>query len=152
MIDLVYLNGDNLTFEEFNSFVCDTENDFVPPLCSRINVHDFFFKLQNNAHFITCMHNDRIVGLIAFYCNDFELRTSYVTFIAVLPEYRGNGIATVLLEKASKIATEKGMNKMKIDTNNKIAYQCYLKNGFRLQETVYLSEYKLNRYFLEKEL
>lgn len=152
MIDLVYSNGGDLTFSEFKTFVCNTEKDFVPPLCSRININEYFEKLQDNAKFIACRHDNKLVGLIAFYCNDIECKNSYVTFVAVLSEYRGNKIASGLLRKACEISICNGMNKMKIDTNNDIAYQCYLKNGFKLLKTTYLPEYKLNRYFLEKEL
>ncbi|MBQ8593374.1 MAG: GNAT family N-acetyltransferase, partial [Bacteroidaceae bacterium] len=121
-------------------------------LCSRIDVSDYYYKLYENAEIIICLHDGKLVGLIAFYCNDIKTRTAYVTFIAVLSAYRGHKIASLLLEKASKVSSENEMYKIKIDTNNEVAYRCYLRNDFKLIETTFLPEYNLNRYFLEKEI
>ena len=152
MIDLDFFYGMNISYSEFRAFLLETDKDFVPSLCSRINVLEYYAKLREKAQIIMCLHNRKLVGLIAFYCNDLENKTAYVTFIAVVSEYRGKKIASLLLEKASNLSLQKGMQKIKIETNNDIAYKCYLKNGFKLIDTTYLSKYDLNRYLLEKEL
>lgn len=152
MIDVVFKNGNEISLSEFSAFIDATEQDFVPPLCSRIYVADYYYKLHKNAEIIICLHNDKLVGLIAFYCNDIKTKTAYITFIAVLSAYRGHKIASLLLEKAAKASSENGMYKIKIDTNNEVAYKCYLRNDFKLIETTFLPEYNLNRYFLEKEI
>ena len=147
-----YVMAENLSLGDFSDFISETDQDFVPPLCSRVNINDYYSKLCNKAEILLCLDSKRIVGMIAFYCNDVVTKEVYVTFIAVLPEYRGNSIASNLLERAVDVSLTYGMRKIKIDTNSNAAYRCYLKNGFHLKKTTFLSEYNLNRYFLEKEL
>ena len=101
---------------------------------------------------IACYSGEQLVGLTAMYCNNHESRTAYITFIAVLNNYRGNKIATKLLNLAALVSQEQGMHKIHIDTNNEIACKCYTRNGFEIISTQKLSEYNLTRYFLEKKL
>lgn len=152
MDELKILSGVNLSFVEFSEFLSLTEKDFVPPLCSRINVSEYYHKLAQNAEFIACYDECCLVGLTAVYCNDEVHKTTYGTFMAVLSEYRGRKIASRLLEEVEKMSLLKGMRKLKMKTTNEKAYRCYLKNGYELVETQYLPEYKLNRYFLEKKI
>lgn len=152
MKNLEFVVCPNITFSQFKNFILLTERDFVPPLCSRVNVLEYYEKLHSCAQIIACIDGDSIVGLAAFYCNDTENQTAYVTFIAVLSAYRGKKIASNLLILASEISRAKGMRKMMIDTNNEVACQCYLHNGFRITKKQWLQDYNLNRFFLEKEL
>lgn len=143
---------EKVLFEEFSSFITETEKDFIPPLLNRIEVNSYYEKLIKNAEFIVCRDNERIIGLICFYCNNKDTREAFITYIAVRKEYRGNNIASNLLNKATDFSREQGMNRITIETNNTIAYKCYIKNGFSLVSTEYLPEYNLNRYILEKSL
>lgn len=74
----------------------------------------------------------------------------FVTFIAVKERYRGNGIAGNLLDKACEFAKRNGMSLMGIDTNNIIARDCYIKNGFKLIESHKIENSLLERFYLEK--
>lgn len=152
MDELKIVSGVKLSFVEFSEFLSLTEKDFVPPLCSRINVSEYYHKLSQNAEFIACYDGCSLVGLMAVYCNDKVNKTTYGSFLAVLSQYRGLKIAPRILEEVEKMSLLKGMCRIKLDTNNVIAYKCYLKNGYKLVETQYLPEYKLDRYVLEKEL
>ena len=88
---------------------------------------------------------------MALYCNDQINKKSYIPLIAVKREFRGKNIATNMLKIALKIAKDSGMQYIGIHTNNKIAYQCYLKSGFDLID-VHLIENGIKRYYLEKKL
>lgn len=60
----------------------------------------------------------------------------YIESIATLPEYRGMGIGTALLEKADTFALEKGFRKLSLhvaDTND-VAEKLYKSEGFRTRQ------------------
>lgn len=141
-----------IPFEEFLAFLREVEGDFVPPLLSRIDVESYYAKLVNYSTFTTCYCSNELVGLSASYDNNYDSKSAFVTFIAVKSNYRGNNIAGQLLKRIEAHARAVGMTKIGIDTNNPVAKQCYIKNGFVLQEQHLLKEFNLTRFYLEKIL
>lgn len=86
------------------------------------------------------------------YGNDTIHKVAYITLIAVLQSYRGQKIATNLLQLSERKAEMLGMQKLGIHTNNNAALQCYLKAGYKIIEQHFLEEYNVTRYYLEKEI
>ena len=72
------------------------------------------------------------VGFCAFYANDDEGKTAYISFIAVERQYRNQGYGTALLYKVLEIARKSGMERIKleVDDSNLTAVKFYKKNGF----------------------
>lgn len=141
---------EKLSYKVFLSFIKDVEKDFVPPLLERIDVETYFNKVNTYAAFIECYDDNELAGLLISYVNNKETRKGFVTFIAVKERYRGNGIAGNLLDKACEFAKRNGMSLMGIDTNNIIARDCYIKNGFKLIESHKIENSLLERFYLEK--
>ena len=71
---------EKILFEEFSSFMTETEKDFIPPLFNRIEVNSYYEKLIKNAEFIVCRDNDRIIGL----------RDGIFEFLNIPQKLRGN--------------------------------------------------------------
>ena len=141
---------EKLSYKAFLSFIKDVEQDFVPPLLDRIDVETYYNKVNTYAAFIECYHDNDLVGLLISYVNNKETRKGFVTFIAVKNCYRGNGIAGNLLDKACEFAKYNGMSVLGIDTNNIIARDCYIKNGFKLIESHRQENSLLERFYLER--
>lgn len=146
------INAD-LSCKSFADFVSAVSDDFVPPFIGRVDVPSYYEKIHTNAIVITCCNNDKeIIGLCAMYSNDTIRKVAYVTLVAVLQRYRGQRIATNLLELSERKAKLLGMKKLGIHTNNNAALQCYLRVGYKIIEQHCLEEYNLTRYYLEKEI
>lgn len=44
--------------------------DFLPPLLPRIDVDLYYEKLSKLATSVVCMDGDKMVGIVAAYCNN----------------------------------------------------------------------------------
>ena len=92
---------EDLDINELLSFLNDIDSDITLfyPISQRVNILEYSKKLKNNAiHF--CARNDnKLVGLISVYLNDFTSKIGYVTLVHVNINYRKYGIASTLLEK-----------------------------------------------------
>jgi len=108
-----------IEYEEFNTFLTDVSQDFIPPLLDRIDVLSLFDKLITYGTFITCYYDQTLVGLIAFYANNQETKRGYISLLAVARKFRGNRIASQLLSIATTESKRKGMTVLEIDTNRK---------------------------------
>ena len=142
----------SISFNEFVSFLRQVEQDFVPPLLDRIDVEIYYKKVSTYATLIACYLGDELIGLSISYDNNMESKKGFVTFIAVNSRYRGNGIASHLLDIACDHAKKQGMDYMGIETNNIVAKECYIKNNFKLIEHHRLENLTLERYYLERTL
>lgn len=60
---------------------------------------------------------------------------SYVLHLAVLPEYRSQGIGSALLDETAKILKERGIKSMSLDVSqdNTRAQQMYIRYGFFIE-------------------
>lgn len=84
----------------------------------------------------------------AFYANDSESLTAYISLIAVKPEYQRLHIGKQLLEYCLKTAVDRGMQfcALEVKKNNPSAMHFYQENGF-----VFWSE-RENSYLMRKKL
>lgn len=142
----------NIPYTEFYDFINSVNEDFVPPFTQRVNIEVYYTKLKKYSTFIICKHENRIVGMLLMYNNNFIERHAYITFVAVLAEYRGRGIATRLLELSFINAKEHNMNSIGLDTNNDDAIRLYKDVGFKEVDVVFMEKDKKKRFHLVKEL
>jgi GNAT superfamily N-acetyltransferase len=118
------IENEKLSEEDFVSFINLVSNDFVPPLLSRIDVHKYFSKINTYGRCVQCRCEGQLVGLIIFYCNNFDTDKAFVTFLAVLPEYRGMKISSILINKVCTIARDN--NKIILAKSSKLAISVIL--------------------------
>ena len=83
-------------------------------------------------------------------CNNMETKVAYIPLVCVDVEYRGQHIATELMNRAISLVKSRGMQKIGIHTNNKFAKSMYVKMGFQLIWERYQTDIKTDRYYLEK--
>ena len=106
-------------------------------------------KLADNAVVDVVSMEDKIIGFVAFYCNDVLTKRAFLTQIAVVDDYKGQNIGNILLELCVEKVKKNGMKKLicEVDDDNVAALKFYDKNGFT--NVVKASECSL---FLEKIL
>ncbi len=87
--------------------------------------------INDTANFLVAVYNNIEIGYIGFH---IILDEGYIANIAVLPEFRKCGAASVLLENAVKICREKSLVFLSLEVrkSNEKAISLYSKFGFEL--------------------
>ena len=111
----------------------NVNNDFKPPLDKRININDYTLKLYKNAIIYYAIKDSLNIGFIAFYRNNQETKIAYVPMIAIMSEFRGQGIGSKLLDIAIAHIKNNGFRKIEIETwEGSKAIFLYQKKGFKI--------------------
>jgi len=113
---------------------CDT--DFVPPLSDRVELSSYAHKIACKAVRFEAWGEAVLVGLVATYCNDSERRVAYITNVSVMPEWKGAGIASCLLDRCIEHVKKLGFEhiELEVDSGNAGAVRLYEKKGFTTKE------------------
>lgn len=111
---------------------------FIPNLDSYVNIKEYSKKLFDKSYRFEAFDNDKLVGLICLYPNNF------ITNVSVLVEYQGKGVVNQLMEKCIKYANTKITLDVNIDNNRAINF--YKKYGF------IITNKKENNYTMELEI
>jgi ribosomal protein S18 acetylase RimI-like enzyme len=108
------------------------ETSFVPALSSRVEINDYAQKILSNAVRFEAWSDGILVGLVATYCNDQEIRTAYITSVSVLKEWTGKGVAICLMSLCIKYVNALGMKQicLEVASDNVPALRLYEKIGF----------------------
>lgn len=80
---------------------------------------------EPTSHFLVAVVDNKTVGYMGLQIFSGE---GYVTNVAVLPEYRGRGIAAALIEK--QLENEMDFITLEVRESNLPAISLYLKKGF----------------------
>lgn len=89
---------------------------------------DAYLCGDNELGWYLCLHNDRIVGGLGVVENDFHNRpdlTPNICAVYTEPEFRGNGIAGQLLNKAVEDLRENGISPVYLVTDHTGFYERY---------------------------
>ena len=118
--------------EEIGQYLRKCDVDFVPFLSSRVEIGDYAQKIASKAMRFEAWSSDRLVGLVAAYCNDQETRIAYITSVSVLKEWTGKGIAACLMSLCIKHVKTLGLEQvcLEVASDNTSAIRLYEKSGF----------------------
>lgn len=138
---------------KFYSYLKLVNNDFYPALSTKVNLTEYVEKILELANVYVSVENDLIQGMIVFYTNNYKSKISYCALLSVNKNYRGLGISKKLLKIFLETSKKEGMNIAACHTNNPLALEFYIKNGF-VKKSWERSEFidKLDRFYLEKLL
>ncbi len=117
---------------DVNDIVKLFDTSFVPELHTRVkNLGDYARKLNEYGELYVAKKEGTIIGFISYYMNDQITQTAYISLLAVLPEYRKNGVGEKLLSKMEEHARCEGFKKigLEVDKNNNVAICFYSKHG-----------------------
>ena len=120
---------------EILNFIKKVNNDFFPSLSERFNIKDYSKKLVKNAVIVVAKANKKIVGCCAFYANDIVKKNAYISFIAILSNYRNIGIASNIIRNVISYLHEKNFKSLDLEVykNNTTAIAFYLSKGFEIK-------------------
>ncbi|MBX3644876.1 MAG: GNAT family N-acetyltransferase [Rubrivivax sp.] len=111
---------------------CDSA--FRPPLSERIDLVAYAEKIATRAERFEAWDGERLVALVAAYCNDPDRRTAFLTSVSVLPERHGLGLASQLLDWCIDHARAGGFERieLEVDESNQAALRLYDRHGLVL--------------------
>lgn len=136
-------------FNEVLKAIYAISDSHTPPLIEKIkNVEEYANKLSQNAE-VYVYETKAINALIAFYNNDMENKTSYITQITVNKNFQGEGLGKRLLELCFQKSIQEGMEKVRLEVYKKNikAIRLYQKNGFFIKQDA-----KKNTFYMIKDL
>ncbi|MBV1774750.1 GNAT family N-acetyltransferase [Burkholderiaceae bacterium DAT-1] len=109
---------------------CDAT--FIPPLSQRVDIHAYAAKIVQFAHRFEAWSDDQLVGVVAVYCNDTVNHLAFITSVSVLPDFRGLGIAKILLGDCIAALKKESVRRIELQVavNNLPAQSLYTKMGF----------------------
>ena len=93
-------------------------------------------KYEENAEFLVLYCEGKLAAFASFYCNDAVNKTAYLSLIAVLERFEGNGFGEMMLDKVISVSREKGMQTISLEVrkSNIGAVSLYHKKGFVTQK------------------
>lgn len=119
---------------KFHDFLLRVDSDFRHPISSKVNLMEYAQKLLENAYVSSAIKGDKIIGLVALYCNDPLRKRAYIPFVAVDKQHRGQHISKSLMSSAIAYAKGKDFHIIGVHTENPVALNLYLSLGFKLIE------------------
>ncbi len=109
---------------------CD--EGYVPPLSARVTIDDFARKISERATRFEAWNDAGLVGLVAAYLPSATDGPVFITDVSVLPERRGEGVASALLRECAAFARQHDVThlRLKVDRRNAAAIGLYEASGF----------------------
>lgn len=105
---------------------------FAPPLSRRVDIGRYAEKLARHAVNLFAVDGALDRGHAAIYVNDALGRAAFLSSICVLPEYRSDGVAALLLQACLEQARRHGMGEVRLEVarDNARAIAFYRRHGF----------------------
>lgn len=131
----IHSNNDVEEYQIYD-FLVKVKNEFPIPLDDKTDIKTTAHKLYTVGSVFCIKNGGQIVGLVAGYNNNVEDKLGYVSVLALLNEFRGKGLATMLVESFLEESKSAGMSKVFLLTHstNISAIKLYKKIGFYERE------------------
>ena len=129
-----YINKSNAL--EITEHLRRCNSQFVPPLTVRVNIDQYAIKIFDNAVRFEAMNQEKLLGLVAIYCNDEMKSLAYITSVSVNQELQGMGIASDLVDAGIEYVKSIGFKiiELTVDSKNIKAINLYRKKRFLMHE------------------
>lgn len=130
---MIDLKQAQLSEQEIFNYLLENDSIFIPPLSARKDLHEYSGKLGKYATHFCAYENNRLVGFIASYFNDFSTRTGYISSVSVIEEYQGKGITSSLLSQVINYGKLNNFDKLRLEVSklNINALNIYQYMGFK---------------------
>ena len=130
--------------KEFHIFRIQSYREILSIVSSFAN--DLFDQAHNNGEFLTQLSekysqsadfyvaeiDGKAAGFIAFYANDTDSKTGFISMIVVHSSFQGFGIGTLSMAFVLSVSKRRGITKLRLEVNvhNDKALRLYERNGF----------------------
>lgn len=120
--------------DEIAAHLLRCDDQFTPPLSSRVNILDYAEKLATRSERLELFNNDALVAMVAMYLSSDN---AFISNVSVESAFYRQGIARKLVREAVSLAFRAGASSVQLETgiDNVPAINLYLSLGFRKQRT-----------------
>ena len=125
------------TEAELGQFFNSESNQFWGFLEASIDRISYIKKIFDKAiKFEAWCHNE-LIGVLAFYCNDKQYLTAYITAVSVLEKFQRKGVSSELIKHCISYVQNQGMSLINLQVlkSNFKAIESYKKFGFKANES-----------------
>ncbi len=131
--------------EEVKIVLYELEDAYNPVLSERIEKFDSYVQklIEGAENFCVYSEKGKPLGFIAFYANDLENKTAYISQLVVKTKNQKSGIGKQLIERCIQEAKTKNMSciRLEVRNDNVNAQQFYKKMGFIKESAKETSSY-----------
>jgi ribosomal protein S18 acetylase RimI-like enzyme len=129
--DLIYRTN-RASAEEIAGHLRSCDSRFVPPLSARVDIDDYARKIVERAKRFEAWDGDRLVGVVAAYCNDAPPGCAFITNVSVDCEWTGRGVGVHLVRDCLRGVRECGLRRVHLEVGaaNRAAVALYMRLGF----------------------
>jgi ribosomal protein S18 acetylase RimI-like enzyme len=118
MIDKICYGLNNSDVTEIAAHLLRTDTAFKPALRSRVDIQAYAQKLYAYSVRFEARLGNELIGLVAVYCNQPELKKAFVTSVSVQPEYQGLGIGVQLMQQCVEHVRHLGYSQIYLEVNH----------------------------------
>ncbi len=124
---MVKLIQKNHGVKEVLNFFITYKDIFVPPLETRVNIHEYAEKISENATQFWLELNGKKIGFLACYFNNPSKEFAYFTILGVAKEHEGKGYGRLLMTNAIDYAKKENFKSIRFEvrTTNTRALNLY---------------------------
>ena len=129
---IIYKQNIATKYEILNHLL-EVDNLFTPHLSSKVNLKSFSLQIYDCAITIEAWNENKLVGLLSAYFNDFKNKSGFINHIAVSSKFQNLGISIKLLKKSFAYAKKNEFKSINLEVakKNTIAMDIYIKLGFK---------------------
>ena len=123
---------------------------YFPDLKQRVkNIDSYSDKLSCNARVLCQYLNDDCTGFAAYYANNIDTKTGYITLIAIHENFRRQGLGSKLIRECFDDMRDSGMKSVRLEVrkDNGGAIKFYESEKFILE-----SESENESFYMAREL
>lgn len=123
---------DRATVGEIAEHLKRCDRDFLPSLSKRVELPGYARKIESRATRFEAWAGDRLVGLVAAYCDGTKDRTAFITSVSVEEGFRRTGIAAEIVALCIAHVAQQGLQRIElvVDSDNAAAMHLYATCGF----------------------
>jgi ribosomal protein S18 acetylase RimI-like enzyme len=144
LIQLTNMNISKITYstkvaseEEIFLHLKECSTLFVPNLNETVDIQEYSKKIFQKSITFEAWVREKLIGLVAIYCNDIESHSAYITNVSIIKEYFGLGVAYQLLKMCISHVELNRFSTIILEVNmtNTPAVKLYKKYGFKIFES-----------------
>jgi ribosomal protein S18 acetylase RimI-like enzyme len=122
------------TVDQLSDHLRRCDDSYVPPLGDRVTIDEYARKIAERATRFEAWSDGGLVGLVAAYLPNATGDPVFITDVSVVPELRGEGVASALLGEAIAFARVHAVPnlRLEVDRRNGPAIGLYEASGFAL--------------------
>jgi ribosomal protein S18 acetylase RimI-like enzyme len=119
MSDTIIFSINRSSASEIAAHLVRVDASFEPLLSSRVDIRTYGQKIYDRAVRFEAWLGEKLIGLVASYCNEHDSGNAFMTSVSVWPEYQGQGVASQLMHHSIEHVRGLGFRQIELEVNER---------------------------------